>query len=183
MYRYVVFDVETPNRYNNRMSAIGISVVEDGAITKEWFSLVNPEVDFDPFNSSLTGINAEMVSDAPTFPEVWKEIEPLFADGILCAHNATFDLNVLKQCLKHYEIEWKPTVKYACTVQIGRKMHPGVKHSLNIVCERYGIGLDHHQADSDSHAAAEILLKYFEEGADEKTFIRTYKLKEEPKFI
>ena len=29
--RYVVFDVETPNRYNNRMSAIGISVVEDGA--------------------------------------------------------------------------------------------------------------------------------------------------------
>ena len=32
MYRYVAFDVETPNRFNNRMSAIGISVIEDGAI-------------------------------------------------------------------------------------------------------------------------------------------------------
>ena len=26
--RYIVFDVETPNRYNNRMSALGISVID-----------------------------------------------------------------------------------------------------------------------------------------------------------
>ena len=32
-YRYIAFDVETPNRYNDRMSAIGITVVEDGRIT------------------------------------------------------------------------------------------------------------------------------------------------------
>ena len=41
MYRYVAFDVETPNRYNSRMSAIGISVIEDGLITEEFFSYVN----------------------------------------------------------------------------------------------------------------------------------------------
>ncbi len=35
MTRYIVFDVETPNRYNNRMSAIGISVVEDGHIVDQ----------------------------------------------------------------------------------------------------------------------------------------------------
>ena len=33
MSRFIVFDVETPNRYNNRMSAIGICVVESGRIT------------------------------------------------------------------------------------------------------------------------------------------------------
>ena len=32
--RFVVFDVETPNRYNNRMSAIGIDVIEDGRIVR-----------------------------------------------------------------------------------------------------------------------------------------------------
>ncbi len=37
MYRYIVFDVETPRAANDRMSAIGISVIEDGAITKECF--------------------------------------------------------------------------------------------------------------------------------------------------
>ena len=32
---YVAFDVETPNRMNNRMSAIGIAVVEDGRIAED----------------------------------------------------------------------------------------------------------------------------------------------------
>jgi hypothetical protein len=41
MYRYIAFDVETPRAANDRMSAIGISVIEDGTIMKEWFSLVN----------------------------------------------------------------------------------------------------------------------------------------------
>jgi hypothetical protein len=30
----------------------------------------------------------------------------------------------------------------------------------------YGIGLDHHKANSDSHAAAEILLRYMGKGVD-----------------
>ena len=60
MTRYVAFDVETPNRMNNRMSAIGISVIEDGKIADEYYSLVNPESQFDSFNTRLTGI-----SDAP----------------------------------------------------------------------------------------------------------------------
>ena len=47
MSKYIVFDVETPNRYNNRMSAIVISVVEYGSITKSYFSYVDPEQPFD----------------------------------------------------------------------------------------------------------------------------------------
>ena len=43
MYRYIVFDIETPTRYNNRISAIGIAMVENGIITGEYFSYVNPE--------------------------------------------------------------------------------------------------------------------------------------------
>ena len=47
MPKYIVFDVETPNRYNNRMSAIGISIVENGKIVKSFFSYVDPEQSFD----------------------------------------------------------------------------------------------------------------------------------------
>ena len=43
MSRYIAFDVETPNRLSNRMSAIGIAVIEDGSIVDEFYSLVNPE--------------------------------------------------------------------------------------------------------------------------------------------
>ena len=50
MTRFVAFDVETPNRLNHRMSAIGIAVVEDGDIVEEFYSLVNPETYFEYFN-------------------------------------------------------------------------------------------------------------------------------------
>ena len=101
------------------------------------------------------------------------------SSGILVAHNAVFDLGVLKSCLQHYEIEWKPSVKYACTVQIGRKLLPDMKHNLNVMCDYYGIALNHHKADSDSHACAEILLRYFADGVNEKSIIRTYHLEED----
>ena len=176
MYRYIVFDVETPNRYNNRISAIGIAVVEKRMITEEHFSYVNPETFFDVFNTRLTGINEKTVASAPTFPELWREIEPLMSSGILAAHNAAFDLNVLKKCLKDYGFTWKPSAKYCCTVQIGRRILPGIRHNLNNLCDYYGISLDHHKADSDSRAAAEILLRYLETGIKEQDFIRTYVL-------
>ena len=176
MYRYIAFDVETPNRYNNRISAIGISVIEDGFITDSFFSYVNPETHFDFFNTRLTGIDEETVATAPTFPELWKRVEPLFSSGILVAHNAVFDLGVLKKCLADYEISWKDKALYCCTVQIGRRLLPGMKHGLGDMCDYYGICLDHHKADSDSRACAEILLRYLESGAEEKNFIRTYRL-------
>ena len=173
---YVVFDVETPNRFNNRMSAIGISVVEDGRIVQEFFSLVDPEQPFDWFNSMLTGISEETVFDAPSFPELWPQIEPILSSGILVAHNASFDLGVLRKCLESYEIEWKPYVKGICTVVMGRSLLPGISHKLNDLCDYYGICLNHHQADSDSRACAEILLHYLEQGAEPEKYIRTYRM-------
>ena len=176
MARFIAFDVETPNRRNNRMSAIGIAVIEDGEIVDEYYSLINPETHFDYFNTQLTGINEDTVRDAPTFPEAWEDIEPLMSSGLLVAHNAVFDMGVLKKCLQYYEIEWKPYVRYICTVQMGRRLLPGMSHKLDVMCEYYGICLDHHHAGSDSNACAQILLRYLENGADIKSFFRTCSL-------
>ena len=158
------------------MSAIGISVIEDGRITEEFFSYVNPETFFDDFNTQLTGISEKTVADAPAFPDLWNRIEPVMSSGILVAHNAVFDLGVLKKCLQDYGILWKESVSYCCTARMGRVLLPDMRHRLNDLCECYGIALDHHKADSDSHACAEILLQYFLSGAGERKFIRTYKM-------
>lgn len=174
--RFIVFDVETPNRYNNRMSAIGISVVESGKIVHSFFSYVNPETFFDRFNTMLTGIDESTVASAPAFPDLWKTIEPLLSSGILVAHNALFDLGVLKKCLTDYGIAWKNTADYCCTVQIGRRLLPGMQHKLNVLCDHYGIRLNHHQADSDSRAAAEILIRYMRTGAQIEDFVKKYRL-------
>lgn len=174
--RFIAFDVETPNRYNNRMSAIGISVIEDGDIVDGWYSLIDPETHFDYFNIRLTGIDEQAVYGAPTFPQAWEQIEPILSSGLFVAHNAVFDLGVLKKCLADYGISWKPSVPYLCTVQMGRRLLPGMKHNLNCMCDYYGISLDHHKADSDSKACAEILLRYIQSGCMINDHIKEYKM-------
>ena len=174
MSKFIVFDVETPNHANDRMSAIGITITDGESIREEFFSLINPETYFDSFNIQLTGINGQKVKNSPNFPELWEKIEPIMSEGILVAHNAVFDMGVLKKCLQAYEIEWKKYVRYLCTVQIGRRLLPGMSHKLNDLCDYYGISLEHHQAASDSRACAQILSRYIEEGAELRKHIRTY---------
>ena len=158
------------------MSAIGISIIEDGRITDSFYSLVDPEQPFDWFITRLTGLDSRAVAGAPTFPELWPRIEPIFSSGILVAHNASFDMGVLRKCLTDYGIRWKPKADGLCTVLMGRRILPGVSHKLNDLCDYYGIRLDHHRADSDSRACAEILLRYMKSGADPREFVRKYTL-------
>ena len=175
-YRFVAFDVETPNCHNDRMSAIGVVVVEHGEITKRIYTLVDPETHFDWFNVNLTGITPEMVEGKPSFRQLWEFLQPYFDDAILIAHNAPFDMGVLNCCLRAYGIEWKPYAHYACTCKMGRVVYPGLEnHKLNTMCAHVGIELDHHNAGSDAEACARLLLDYMDKGLDVSQFIRTKK--------
>ena len=172
--RFIVFDVETPNRLNDRISAMGITVVEDVEIVDEYYYLVNPETWFDSFNIRLTGIDEDAVRGEMNFPQLWEQIEPVMSSGVLVAHNAPFDLSVLRRCLSDYGIFWKDKADYLCTVQMSRRMHPGMKHNLNVMCDYYGIELDHHNAGSDACACAQILLRMMGEGAEARQFLKKY---------
>lgn len=173
--RYTAFDVETPNYRNDRMSALGIAVVEGGRIVYEKEYLINPETYFDRFNIGLTGITPELVRGERTFGELWPEIEPLFDIGVLAAHNAPFDMGVLYKCLRAYGINWRPCAPYVCTCRMGRRALPELPdHKLNTMCRCLGINLDHHHAGSDSRACAELLLRYMAMGVNVESFVRTY---------
>ena len=124
--KYVVFDVETPNERNDRMSSIAIAVVEGREIIREYYSLINPQTYFNAFNVSLTGITPDVVKNAPTFPEAFREMKLLLDEGILVAHNAPFDMAVLKKCLDYYGIFWRERVKYACTCKMARRIYPSL---------------------------------------------------------
>ncbi|MBR6186146.1 MAG: 3'-5' exonuclease [Clostridia bacterium] len=177
MERVIAFDVETPNSWNDRMSAIGVALIEDGKITGKYATLVNPETRFDAFNIALTGITPEMVRGAPTFPMLWEKIGRLFQSGVLIAHNAPFDMRVLACCLKDYGIAAPASLPYACTVQMGRKCYPHLPdHKLNTLCSALRIPLDHHKADSDCLACAYLYLNYREHGLDLKPYLRAYDL-------
>ena len=175
MSRFIVFDVETPNFHNDRISAIGITLVEEGTVTGEFATLVDPQCRFDSFNIGLTGITPESVTGAPDFRELWRAIEPVMSSGVLVAHNAPFDMGVLAKCLRDYGLSWKRYVRYACTYRMSRSCYPHLdNHKLNTLCACLGIQLNHHEAGSDSKACAELLIACLRSGADINRFIRQY---------
>jgi len=156
-FSYTAFDVETPNHNNNSLCSIGLVHVEDGLVTFQKEYLVNPEADFDFSNVLIHGITEEMVYNAPTFPQIWKEIAPFF-DGLLIAHNAVFDLSVIKASLFRHDL-FIPEMYYVCTVLLARRHIPRERygsHRLNDLSRGLGITLDHHHALSDADACREI---------------------------
>ena len=178
MDRYIAIDVETPNAANDRISAIGICTIEDGTIASHFYSLVDPETYFAPFNVQLTGITSGMVQGQPTFGELWPFIRPILESGVPVAHFATFDLGVLARSLSHYDIPWKDQVRFACTCQMGRRLLPELpNHKLNTLCQYLDIPLNHHHAGSDSQACGALLCRYLSMGARMEEHVRCFDMR------
>ncbi|MBR6950718.1 MAG: 3'-5' exonuclease [Oscillospiraceae bacterium] len=173
--RTVAFDVETPNRRNDAICSIGLCVFEDGCAKQACHYLVDPEADFDAMNVGVHGIRPEDVAHAPTFEELWPLIGPVLHSGIAVAHNAAFDLGVLRKLFFRYGIA-EPPLTYVCTCRMTRKLLPSLPdHRLPTLCRAYGIPLDHHDAGSDSRACGEILQRLLERGAPLDPFLREYR--------
>ena len=157
--RFTFFDVETPNKRNGSIISIGICTIDENGKEESKYYLINPEERFDDFNIKLTGITPMMVSDKPTFDEVWEEIERDFTNAIVVAHNASFDLNVLDKCLDKYNIR-KPHIYYTCTLKLAQQLLCRESSKLNDLCYYFGIGLpQHHSADCDAKACMEIFKR------------------------
>lgn len=168
---YNVVDLETPNQNNDRMSCISITQVFGSDILDTKSYLVNPEVPFSSFNSSLTGITERTIQNAPIFPQIWKDINTELQKGPFVAHNALFDLSVLSKCLHDYGFQLAP-ICYIDTMEIARDVFPELDHyGLDNICKFIGIHLEHHHADSDSHACATILSYCINQGIEVDNYL------------
>ena len=174
--KFLVFDTETPNCRNDRISQIGLCVVENGRAGAPESYLVDPECDFDAFNVMLTGITPEMCAQEPCFAALWtKQIKKLFSGVTLVAHNAPFDMAVLAKCLAAYGIEWQERAAYVDTVLLARRAFPALpNHKLDTLAAHLGLELRHHDAGSDALACAAVLLESERRGLEIGRFVRTY---------
>ncbi|MDD2370462.1 MAG: 3'-5' exonuclease [Firmicutes bacterium] len=176
MNKIVVFDVETPNSNNDRICSIGVTIIEDGIVKESENYLVNPECDFEYRNINIHGIKPDDIKNAPTFPTVWALIGENFMNNMVVAHNASFDLGVLKKTLLYYEIN-DLVLMYADTLRIARAiLKETANHKLPTLCWYYDIELKHHDSGSDSWACAQLLLNLVEDGADLNKYIKEYRL-------
>lgn len=157
--RWVAIDFETATREATSACALGVAVLEDGDVVETASWLIRPPFnEYEHRNTMIHGLCAEDTELAPEFDEVWWEIRQVLEGARLLAHNATFDIRVLRELLISREIP-APDYEYACTVAMARAVMPRLpNHRLDTVCEHCGISLVHHDAASDAEACARIAL-------------------------
>lgn len=159
----IVIDFETANSENNSACSLGMVFIEGISITDEKYFLIQPPENYvSSDNTKIHGITADDLKDSPSFDLVWKEISHYFnGDFILAAHNAYFDMNVLINCLLHYEIN-VPAFAYFDSIAysnaaVDRSL---VGSSLKDRANHFGINLlNAHNALDDARATAELLIK------------------------
>ncbi|MGL4292681.1 MAG: 3'-5' exonuclease [Bacteroidales bacterium] len=157
---FTALDFETANPKRTSACAIGLVKVEGGVIVEEKSFLIKPQPNyFTPMFIGIHHITPEMVADAPFFGELWPEIREMIEDTeMLVAHNASFDLSVLRSCLE-LEMIRAFIPPHLCTVKLAKQQLPFLyNHKLNTVCDYFNIELDHHEALSDARGCAKVLL-------------------------
>ena len=159
---FVVFDLETTgfSPEKNKIIEIGAVKVENGVITDRFSSFVNPKEPI-PFKiEKLTGINDNMVIDAPQIQDILPEFMEFCEGCVMVAHNASFDMSFIKKNCKDLGIERSFTS--VDTVALARMLLPALnKHTLDAVAKVLGVSLEnHHRAVDDAEATAHIFVKF-----------------------
>lgn len=172
---FTAIDFETASNEQGSACAIGLVHVKDSEIVDEVYSLIKPFTPyFDPKCVRVHGLTWEDVRMAPDFSELWPRVEPMIEGNLLLAHNAAFDVRVLRSALDVHRIPY-PNVSYNCTVQIAKKTWPELyNYKLSTIAHELDITFEHHHALEDARAAAEIMLRAEEihDAFDEETFLQ-----------
>lgn len=98
---FCVVDLETTGGRNefDAITEIGAVKYRGGEEIGRFTTLVNPQCEIPPFITVLTGITNSMVASAPPIEETLAPMLEFFADSVLVAHNARFDIGFLNAAL------------------------------------------------------------------------------------
>ena len=160
---FVVVDVETTgfSPRDGGITEIAMIKVRNGLLWDEYSTLVNPLMPIPYDVISLTGIDDEMVADAPTAQEVASRIADFLGDGVFTAHNAPFDLGFVNSTLSKGGID-RIQNPILCTCKLARRLLPNLfSKSLGPVAKQLGIKNSHrHRASGDAYATAQVLIHF-----------------------
>jgi DNA polymerase-3 subunit epsilon len=159
LMRAVAIDFETANEQRASPCSIGLAWINDGVIESvEHHYIRPPGMRFAGFNIAFHGIGPEQVEDAEEFPAVLAAIAPRLAGRTVLAHNAAFDVSVIRNTCDHYGLTY-PEFDYLCTVKLAQISWPDfASHKLNNVCAELGVAFRHHDAAEDAFACASVAL-------------------------
>jgi DNA polymerase-3 subunit epsilon len=165
---YAIVDIETTGGYAAASCITEIAVfIHDGVrVVKHFETLINPQQSIPGYITALTGIDDDMVRDAPSFDEIADVLFNLLNEHVFVAHSVNFDYSFVKHQLKNsgYDL----TAKKLCTVRLGRKIFPGLpSYSLGNLCRSLNINIENrHRAGGDAKATVTLFEYYLTNNGD-----------------
>ena len=156
---FVAIDFETANSKRDSVCSVAVVGVKNNKMYEMFHSLVRPpEMNFSYYNTQIHGITADDVRNMPTFPQIWEKLKGCLDKNIVLAHNASFDMSVLKSILNTYNLN-EPDFNYYCTVSLAKKVWPDLEnHKLDTLANHFNINFKHHNALHDSKVCAMVAV-------------------------
>lgn len=158
---FTAIDFETANSSNASACAVGLVRVRDGRIVDKTGWLIRPPAGHDVFfelNVRIHGIQPEDVADAAPWSRQLADIVAFAGDDILVAHNAGFDMAVLKRACDATGDDC-PSYRYACSLQVARRVYRLESYRLPFVAAEAGFAdFPHHNATADALACAHVMI-------------------------
>jgi DNA polymerase-3 subunit epsilon len=158
MRDFAAIDFETANYDRSSVCSVGVVIVRDGEIVDKFYSLIQPEPNYyNYWCTQVHGLCRTDTDDAPVFPEVWAQIEPLIEGLPLVAHNRPFDEGCLRAVFRIYQMDY-PEYEFLDTFAASRRLQPDLEnHQLQTVAAACGFQMvNHHHALTDAEACAWI---------------------------
>lgn len=158
MNDFAAIDFETANYDRSSVCSVGVVIVRDGEIVDKFYSLIQPEPNYyNYWCTQVHGLCRTDTDEAPVFPEVWAQIEPLIEGLPLVAHNRPFDEGCLRAVFRTYQMDY-PEYEFFDTLATSRRLHPDLEnHQLQTVAAACGFYMEnHHHALADAEACAWI---------------------------
>lgn len=164
--REIVFDTET----TGIMPGDGHRVVEIGALEmvgkvltgRSFHTYVDPCRPMPKDAQGVHGLSSDFLTGQPIFEAVVDEFLAFIEDSPLVAHNAVFDFGFVNYELRRCGMKMLPDSRMVCTLEMSRKKHPGAKHTLDALCNRYGVDLSartKHGALLDAELLARVYVE------------------------
>lgn len=164
--REIIFDTET----TGIMPGDGHRIVEIGAVEminkvttgRSFHTYIDPCRPMPRDAQAIHGLSTDFLTGQPTFEMIVDGFLAFIADDPLVAHNAAFDMEFINYEMKRANLALIPHTRAIDTLEISRRINPGAKHSLDALCQRYGIDL----SNRTKHGAlvdAELLARVYVE--------------------
>ncbi|STX50285.1 excinuclease ABC subunit [Legionella busanensis] len=164
-FRWALIDIETTGLHitHDKITEIAVIILTEKGVEATWHSLINPECSIPEQIIKLTGIDNNLVQNAPTFTLIAEELILLLQGCILVAHNARFDYSFLKNAFKECNITFQ--IPVLCSIKLLKNFYPAFKsYKLSAIAQAFCFAKEViHRAQDDVNLLRKVIEHLFQE--------------------